>query len=137
MKKNILFSFQISQALLIVNSSANFVYYCLVGRAFRRHLFQMLKKYCGCTCQWMKFCIENNSTPENSRPTVVTNLEDSDHENEKHVQRELIRLQSVEVCIWKSKKIVISHLYVMQIIVLKTGQSSIYRHHNTSLIMSF
>ena len=52
----------------------------------------------------MKFCIEKNSSPENSRPTVVTNLEDSDHENEKHVQRELIRLQSVEVCIWKSKK---------------------------------
>ena len=52
----------------------------------------------------MKFCIEKNSSPENSRPTVVTNLEDSDHENEKHVQREFIRLQSVEVCIWRSKK---------------------------------
>ena len=61
----------------------------------------------------MKFCIEKNSSPENSRPTVVTNLEDSDHENEKHVQRELIRLQSVEVCIWKSKKMAISHLCVL------------------------
>ena len=58
----------------------------------------MLKKYCGCTCQWMKFCVEN-STPENSRPTVMTNLEDSDHENEKNVQREFIRLQNVEICI--------------------------------------
>ena len=58
----------------------------------------------------MKFCVEN-STPENSRPTVMTNLEDSDHENniiahdnEKNVQREFIRLQNVEICIWKNKK---------------------------------
>lgn len=35
---------EVSNALLILNSSANFVYYCLVGQAFRQHLLEMLKR---------------------------------------------------------------------------------------------
>lgn len=39
---------EVSNALLITNSSVNFVYYCMVGRAFREKLWSILEKHCPC-----------------------------------------------------------------------------------------
>ena len=61
--------FQVSNTLLIVNSSVNFIFYCMVGTAFRAHLFEMLSKYFSCICKWFQRS-SNGSTPTNTRPTV-------------------------------------------------------------------
>ena len=48
-----IFQFQISNSLLIVNSSANFVYYCLLAESFRKQIYNLFQRYCKCIRQYL------------------------------------------------------------------------------------
>ena len=53
--------FQISNILLVVNSSANFVYYCLLAESFRKQIANLLLKYCKCLRQYLPSRYQQNS----------------------------------------------------------------------------
>ena len=39
--------------MLILNSSANFVFYCMIGRTFRENCVEMLRKNCAFLCSFL------------------------------------------------------------------------------------
>eukprot|EP00093_Oithona_nana_P004210 04210.XXX_161574_159718_1 [CDS] Oithona nana genome sequencing. len=47
---------EVSNTLLITNSSVNFVYYCVVGQAFREKLWSTLEKHCPCLLRASEAC---------------------------------------------------------------------------------
>ena len=55
--------FQISNILLIVNSSANFVYYCLVAESFRKQISNLFMKYCKCLRQYFPYQQTSQTSP--------------------------------------------------------------------------
>ena len=54
--------------MLIINSSANFVYYCMIGRSFREHCIGMLREKCAFLCSFLP----KRAAAVVENPTAVT-----------------------------------------------------------------
>ena len=69
--------------MLIINSSANFVYYCMIGRSFREHCIGMLREKCSLLCSFLptRTAIASNGH-ENQALTRTTTLTTSQRCND-------------------------------------------------------
>ena len=65
--------FQISNILLVVNSSANFVYYCLLAESFRKQIANLILKYCKCLRQYLNRYQQNSQTSPYPGPKIQLN----------------------------------------------------------------
>ena len=65
--------FQISNILLMVNSSANFVYYCLLAESFRKQIANLILKYCKCLRQYLNRYQQNSQTSPYPGPKIQLN----------------------------------------------------------------
>ena len=58
--------------MLIINSSANFVYYCMIGRSFREHCIGMLREKCAFLCSFLPKRTAAVVSSGHENPTAVT-----------------------------------------------------------------
>ena len=71
--KLLILFFQISNILLVVNSSANFVYYCLLAESFRKQIANLILKYCKCLRQYLNRYQQNSQTSPYPGPKIQLN----------------------------------------------------------------
>ena len=94
--------------MLILNSSANFVFYCMIGRTFRENCVEMLRKNCAFLCSFLPK--RPVSTPNHGvGRTLSTKCDDIEmsqvEENEEKLSQneEKLSHEAPKVDFWRTK----------------------------------